>query len=341
MKKHIFTLVFALSSLAMRAQVYYSDGNFDPGLYEQKRDAARERILKNHIIATKVYRYDADSNKSDKGNNGFLTEEHQYDEKGNLVDYKTLNKHGRITTEYLYRFDDKGRNIEFTELKRNGNIHRQITNSFDKAGNNIDTHWYYSDQFSIHKTRKYDDKNRMTEQAYFYRHDKRKGYYYTFSYYDDGSKKQSIEYNPNGKAMHTWNYDCAPIGELAREKQKDTTKVCVRFETDKNGNQVKVKEEFVKNGPMVRRINKYDLRDNLLDMESYDIKGHIITHTNITYNEMNQITEYTAYKKRSDVISGRLVYIYDADGNIVKLLTYKGVDKPKYVVKYSYLASKE
>jgi len=338
MKKHIFTLTFALSSLAMRAQVYYSDGNFDPGQSDQKNEAARERILKDHIGIIRAYRYDADSGKGMKSNQGFLAEEKQYDDKGNLIDYKNINKHGRITYEYLSRFDDRGRNTEYTQLNRNGKIETQWTYTYDKNGNMTDMHTYSHDP-SGHMNKKYDDKNRLIEQTWYYKHDSKVGSHYKYSYYDDGRKKQTVEYSPKGKVLHTWNYDCSPIGKLATPNIKDTSKVCVRYETDANGNQIKVKEEFVKRGNMVRMVNKYDLHDNLIDMADYDIKGRVVYHSSVAFNDMNQATEYTSYKKRSDVISGRLVYVYDTDGKIIKLLTYKGVDKPKYVVKYSYLAS--
>ena len=338
MKKYFFTLAFLLSGLAMRAQVYFGDGSYDRRLYDQKNEAARERILKGHIGIIRAYRYDADSGKEMKNNNRFLAEEDQYDDKGNLIDNKDINKHGRITNEYLYHFDDKGRRIEFTQLNRNGNIEMQCTYAYDKNGNQTDIYTYSRDP-SEHSVKKYDDKNLLVEQTWYYRHDSKVGGHFKYFYYDDGSKKQTVEYSPKGKVLHTWNYDCSPVGELVRPKFKDTTKVCVRYETDKNGNQIKVKEEFVKQGITVRRINKYDVHDNLIDMASYDRKGHIIYRSSIAFNDQNQATEYTSYKKRSNTVRARLVYEYDTNGNIIKLLTFKGVDKPKYIVKYSYLAA--
>lgn len=339
MKKHIFTLIFALSSLAMRAQVYYSDGNFDPGQNDQKNEAERERILKSHIGTVKVYRYNADSGQELNGKNGFLAEEDQYDDKGNLIDYKNINKHGRITSEWLYRFDDKGRRTEYTLLKPNGNIKMQWTYAYDKNGNATDLHSYYSDYPSWHIVKKYDDKNRLIEQTHFYKHDKKIGSHYKYFYYDDGSKKQTIEYNPKGKVLHTWNYDCSPVGKLATPKFKDTTKVCVQYEKDDKGNPVKVKEEFVKRGRVVRIVNKYDIHDNLLDFADYDIKGRVWFRNSYLYNDNNQTTEIRIYKHKTNEVSSRVVYVYDTDGKITKALTYKGLDKPKYVVKYNYMAS--
>ncbi len=338
MKKYIFTLVFAALCLTIKAQVYYSDGNFEPGQYDQKKEAERERILKSHIGIVRAYRYEADSGKEMKGNHGFLAEEDQYDDKGNLIDYKNINRLGRITDEFLYRFDDKGRCVESTRLNRNGKINIQWTYAYDKNGNMTDMHTYSHDP-SGHMAKKYDDKNRLVEQTWYWRHDSRVGSHYKYSYYDDGSKKQTVEYSPKGKILHTWNYDCSPVGKLATPKFKDTTKVCVRYETDKNGNQIKIKEEFVKRGSEVRSVNKYDLHDNLIDMAGYDIKGNIVRRSSVVFNDHNQATEYIAYKKKSNTVSGRLVYEYDPNGNIIKLLTYKGVDKPKYVVKYNYLAA--
>jgi len=337
MKKHLLAIVFIFSCIAVQAQVYYSDGNEDPS-QNVRSDSARKRIVSKHIVAINVY-----CSKSDTGQEGtkksYLSSVTKYDDNGNMVDYQILNKHGNTIQEYLYRYDNDGRNLEFTVLKRSGKIKRQITYDYDKSGNNIMTHWFFDDYPPARRVRIYDDKNHLLEQTYFYYHYKKQGSKYKYSYYDDGSRKQSVEYNRKGKVLHTWNYDCSPVGQMAGAK-KDTSKVCIRYETDKNGNRIKVTEEFEKRGDVVRRVNKYDLHDRLLDVSDYNKKGKVVYRYSYDYNANGRMTEAIYYKPGSgEKVKFRYTYVYDSNSDLSKYVAYKYA-RPQYVYKYEYQISK-
>ncbi len=339
MKIHLLALVFIFSCLATRAQVFYSDGNTDEGQSLQQTDSARKRIVANGIRLVHIYRSKADSGQSGK-KDSYLSVIYKYDDRGDLIDYQILNKHGNTIQEYLYRYDNDGRNVEYTVLKRSGKIKRQMTYDYDKAGNNTETHWFFDNDPPARRVRIYDDKNHLIEQTYYYDHYKKQGSRYTYSYYDDGSRKQSIEYNRKGKILHTWNYDCSPVGQLAGSKFKDTSKICVRYETDKNGNRIKVTEEFVKRGNVVRRVNKYDLKDRLLDVSDYNKKGMVVYRYSYNYNNDGRIIEALFYKTGSgDKVKTRYTYDYDPKGKLLQQLVYKH-SRPEYVYKYDYLVSK-
>jgi len=340
MKKHFLTIVFIFIAVAMQAQVYYSDGNTDEGQQSHKTDSIKNHLVANHITGIKMFKYRSDSSES-KPARGYLALYYKYDDHGNLVDYKGYSKSGRIKDEWIYRFDDHGRDIERTGLTRNGRIYRQITNDFDKAGNNIETHWYNRGTYpSWHLSRKYNDKNQLVEMIYSTKNDRKLESRFTYSYYDDGSRKQSVEYNRKGKVLHTWNYDCSPVGELAGAK-KDTSKVCIRYETDKNGNRIKVTEEFEKRGNIVRRVNKYDLHDRLLDVSDYNKKSRIVYRYSYDYNNDGHMKEALYYKLGSgDKIKNRYTYVYDTKGDLVQQVVYK-YTKPDYILKYDYLVSKQ
>ena len=339
MKQQLLILVFIFSCICTRAQVYFSDGNSDEGQYLQQTDSARKRIVTNGIKSVRVFRSKADSAHSGS-KDSYLADVYKYDDRGNLIDYQVLNKHGNTIREYLYRFDADNRNVEFTALKRNGKIKRQMTYDYDKAGNNIETHWFFDDDPPARLVRNYDNKNHLVEQIYYYNHYKKQGMSYKYSYYDDGSRKQSVEYNRKGKILHTWNYDCSPVGQLEGYKFKDTSKICIRYEMDKNGNRIKVTEEFVKRGNVIRRINKYDLHDRLLDVSDYNKKGKIVYRYSYDYNSDGRMIEALYYKMGSgDKVKSRFTYVYNAKGDLVQELTYKH-SKPAYVYRYNYLVSK-
>lgn len=175
--------------------------------------------------------------------------------------------------------------------------------------------------------------------AYTYKNDRKQGSHFTYSYYDDGSRKQSVEYNRKGKVLHTWNYDCSPVGQMAGAK-KDTSKVCIRYETDKNGNRIKITEEFEKRGDVVRRVNKYNLHDRLLDVSDYNKKGKVVYRYSYDYNANGRMTEAIYYKPGSgEKVKYRYTYVYDSNSDLSKYVAYKYA-RPQYVYKYEYQISK-
>ncbi len=336
MKKYLFTLFLALIWFGAKAQMYFNDGSFNIGSSRIWPDEARKRRLDEHLAGTKVYKFYADSAKVKRKHNGYLSQEVHYDKYGNVAEFINRNKHGKMTSYNSYVFNDKNQYIQYTQLDRKERLSFHMANSFDKNGDCTDIWFFYRSSSPSHKVQRFDSSHRMVEMIYKYKNDKVSSRF-EFSYYDDGSKKQTKEYDRKGKIVHTWNFDCNPVGKLEAKKFKDTTKICVRYEKDKDGNPIKIKEEFIKQGNLVREVEKYDSRDNLLDEAYYDKQGRISSHITYTYNSNGRMVSYISYRKHSDKIASKYEYTYGTDNEVSEAMIFDRHDKPKYVLKYAYL----
>ena len=341
MKNLIILTLLLFSVLTINAQAFYLDNKSDVMANEHSNAKFRQHILDNHIITIKYYTY------KNGDTVGYLSGLAKYDAKGNVTETEGFKKNGKIVIHQLFKYDDNNRNIEYTGLKSNDKFFYKNTNVYDINGNVIDYRYYYKrpDNMIYHMVYRYDDKKNMIENEGY---DKKNRLYErtTYSYYDDGSKKQTILYDDKGKVDRIWNFDCNPVGTAEHDKLKDTTKVCIKYETDKNGNKIKIKEEnnvreennirgslFQR---YVRNISKFDVNDNLIDFTSYKKNGKVIKHWSRDYDSKGNAKDYVIYKRNSNEIKVRYVYTYDNSGNMVETVSYKNSDKPDKIWKCIY-----
>jgi len=322
--------------MGAKAQMNFNDGSFNVGSPRIWSDSARQRVLQAHIASIKVYKYYADSATKKRKYNGHLAQKYRYDQYGNMAEYSELNRRGKMTEHYSYTFNEKNQYIHFTELNSRGRLSFHMDNYYDKNGDCTDIWFFYRSAAPEHKVQRFDNNHNMLEMTYKHDNDKKVSWRFEFSYYDDGSKKQTIEYDRRGKIDHTWNFDCSPVGKLATSKFKDTTKVCIRYEKDKAGNPVKIKESFIKQGNLVRFVDKYDIHDKLLDEAYYDKKGRISSHTTWGYNSKGRMISIIAYQRHSDKIAYQYAYSYGPDNELSEAQYFGKNNKPKYILKYVY-----
>ena len=292
--------------------------------------------MHNNIRNVKTY-YQKPGNKKNPAP-GYLISENTFDEQGNCTEYKSFTKSGRMKKHWIYKFNSNNDYIESTQLKANGRFISKFTWEYDSFSNLTDTrlYWKKPDKMSWHSKSVYDDKNNMTEIKYLTAQDKKLTDRYVYSYYPDGGKKQTLEYNRKGKIIHTWNYDCDPTGNAGINHLKDSSKICIRYETDKNGNRIKIKEENIKQGRRTRTISKFDKNDNLLEWIGYNRKGRIILHSRALYDDKNNITERTQYKKDKTEVLKKFLFHYDTAGNLTEEIAYKGASTIDHVTKFDY-----
>jgi hypothetical protein len=338
MKNLIILILFLFAALSINAQAYYLDTKSDVMAMENNTAKYRIHISDNHITSIKSFAYKGDDTV------GYLSYQSKFDAKGNVVEQEQFKKNGKIKYHAIYKYDDNNRKTEVTWLKRKDKFNYKQVNTYDEAGNVINYSFYMKrpDNIMWHYIYKYDAKNNMIENT---------GYDYKnrlfdrtiYSYYDDGSKKQTTMYNDKGRVERVWNFDCNPIGKDVADKLKDTTQVCVKYETDKNGNKIKIKEEnnvkghhfFVFNRHL-RTISKYDRNDNLLDLATYKMNGKEIRHWSNSYDDKNNFKEHIEYKPNTKDIKLRNVCVYDNSGNVIETMVYKKSDKPDVVYKLVY-----
>ena len=296
-------------------------------------------IHDNHITSSKLFHYKTQAD-ADAGKNGYLYEEYAYDANGNQTDYKFYKKNGKVKYHYSYKWNDEGKSTEFQWLKKDGSMKMKNTTAYNGAGKVIEEKqfWKSDNDLAWHSTSTYDAQQNLIGLKYLLNNDKKLYRRYAYSYYPDGSKKQTIEYNRKDVVKHIWNYDCNPAGSLETKSLKDSSKICIRYETDKDGNQIKIKEQNVKQGKTVRIITKYDIHDNEIYSVGYKASGKETRHVESSYDNRDNLTERKLFKPNTAELKNRWVVHYDNSGNVTESKAYKGSELTHFW-KYSYTKS--
>jgi len=336
MKNLFATLLLIASAYLTSGQVIYSDSREDYLMAMQRNKNFRAHIAAGNIASVQTFGY--------KRTNatGYLMYESRYDKRGNNTDWIMYNN-GKVKMRNTTDYDDSNRVTEYASYNRTGKLKGMGKNTYDKAGNLIEQDVYKKNPQTINSktTRTYDSKNNITESKTFDKKGNLKNRI-EYTYYDDGSKKQTMQYSGSGKLIRIWNFDCNPVGTIEAKKFKDTSKVCIHYETDKNGNPIKVKEEYTGAGMFgrtIRTVSKYDKNNNQIDAATYALNGKELSHWSGIYNASGKVTEYITYKSGTQKILYRSTYEYNSDGNITEGVAYKNSQKPLSKWKYVYSSS--
>ena len=329
MKKHnLIIILFCLTFSFAKSQ------EFEYSLNQGKNKIEwRKKIMEARIKSTKAIK--TYPGKKDKQ---YLQYEYQYDKLGNLIESKTFNRRGKTIGRYTMMHDSRNNETEYIEYRRNGKMRCKFTYEYNDSGYLVNQHSYWKNAAKPgwYYTKTYDKNNKILELVYLY--PTRKGdkisTRYEYAYYPDGSRKQTIEYNRKGKIEHEWNYECNPEGSIDSKKLKDTSKVCIRYETDKDGNKITIKEEFVKSGRTVRILSKYNAKGNMIEYAGFDKKGSERYKTTYEYDKNQNLTAMQSFSKGKS--KKRYVYECDASGFVSKSYTYTKSDKPDCIYTFEH-----
>ncbi len=339
MKNLIAAILFILSAFFASGQAYYNDSREDVLNAMQRNMNHRVHIAAEKITSVQTFGYKRDNPV------GSLMYESKYDSRGNITDWITY-KQGKVKSHNSNTYDDSSRVTQFAYYKGNSKLKVMSVNIYDKAGNEVEQDYYWKNPKIITSKiiKIYDKTNNITEAKTF----DKKGILVSrieYTYYDDGSKKRTTQYSDKGKVLRVWNFDCNPVGKLQAKKFKDTSKICVHYETDKDGNPIKIKEEYKgeKGGGMygktIRSVSKFDKNNNLVDAADYNLNGKQLSHWSATYNKSGKIAEYIIYKDGTELVDSRTTYTYNSDGNVEESLIYKQSAVPVFSRKYVYISS--
>jgi hypothetical protein len=336
MKKFFAFVLFFMPVFIVSGQVIYTDSREDFLASMLRSKIFRENIAAKNITSERTIGY----NRNDT--TGHLIYEARYDTRGNNTDWVAY-KHGKVKMHNTASHDDSSRLTGYASYNGKGKLKSMSTNTYDKAGNLIeqDVYWKNTKTTATKIFKTYDNRNNVTETKSLDSKGKLKNHI-VYTYYDDGSKKQTIQYSGTGKVKRVWNFDCNPVGISEAKKFKDTSKVCIHFETDKDGNPIKIKEEYTGAGFLgrtLRNITKYDKDNNMIDASSYNLKGKQLTHWSASYNQSGRIAEYIMYKAGSQKTWFRTTYSYNNDGNMAESVVYKKAQVPFSTMKYVYTSS--
>jgi hypothetical protein len=333
--KYAFLIAAFLFCVGAGAQVIYFDTK-QPNGQEDNEKVFRDQKVRNHITASKSYNYKtasaADTSK------GYLFIEQSYDGNGRMVEYKQHRKSGKLRYHSSYAYNEKGKMTENIEYLPNGKALYKNTTQYDSEGNVMEQFQYLRGETTPwwHAIATYDDKNNITTLKFLMKNDKKLYRRYEYSYYPDGSKKQTVEFNRKEKVKHTWNYDCNPTGTLEASAFKDSSKICIRYETDKDGNPIRIKEQNVKQGSIVRIVTKYDKSDHEIFSASYDASDGMKKHVDTKFDANGNCTEVDVYKPYSNETKYKYVYQYDSTGNLAEEFSYKNGAQLTFMQRFTY-----
>jgi len=338
MKKILITLLIVIPAFAVSGQASYNDSREEFMTAMQQTRKSRAHITALRILSVQSFEY-KNVNKPGK-----LSYELRYDSKGNITNWLEYRKNGKIKRQSLVSYNDSNWVTISASYNGAGKQNWKIRFSYNTLGRLIEHDTYKRDsQKIVSKTiNTYDNKNNIIESETFGKKGNLKSRT-EYNYYDDGSKKQTTMYSAKGKIKQVWNFDCNPIGDLRAKKLKDTSKVCIHYETDQDGNPIKVKEEYAETGifgTMERTVTKYNKDNNVLDVSAYKLNGKQTSHFSASYNSQGNLTEYIMYKAGTTKPWWRNSYTYTSDGNMETEAFYWRADQtPANTFKYVYNSS--
>jgi hypothetical protein len=336
MKKLIGIILLSIPAYLTTGQATYNDSREDFLMAMQRNKNYRAHIVAGNIASVQTFGY------KHANSEGYLMFESRYDKRGNNTDW-FLYRNGKVKQHNAAKYDDSNMVTEFAFYKGSGKLKRMTANTYDKSGNLVEQDLFRKNPKKLYtKTIKtYDSRNNITGTKLF----NNKGELQSrieYTYYDDGSKKQTTEYNGSGKVKRIWNFDCNPVGKSEAKKIKDTAKICIHYEKDSAGNPIKIRDEYTHDGwfgATVRTITKYDKDNNMIDVATYNLNGKRLSRWSASYNASGRITEYILYKDGTGKPQFRTTYTYNKEGNMEGSVIYKKTNVPFSSRKYIYTSS--
>ena len=260
--------------------------------------------------------------------------------------FKDNGKAKKVRQYRAFGFDDKGRcislsggkigkPIEWSHVyKYNDKDYMYILESKNKKGEiaEVQQHNYYKDQPGLYDFVKINGKgdtleytirepiDSITNTSYdrYYKKGKLKYTWYS-EYYPDGQQKRTTATDGKGKVQYVWNFECDANGiEIA--KHKDTSKLCVSREYDKDSTLTKVSLAVDEKGELYKTVEKRNkFKKQLATIRTNETKGYKESEYTNTYASDGQTIlshDYKSYYK------GKLWYstqtAYDTNGNRVE-----------------------
>jgi len=335
MKNFAIIALLMASTFSINAQVISEDDRADFENYIILNAKYHKHIADNHITDVKRVSY------SKKHPEGITKSETKYDSHGNAIENIQYNKHGKFVSHFKYQYNDSNQTTSNIAINKKSKACSGVYYSYDKAGNIIENRsWWKDTGKTVYDwIITYDSKNNPTEAKFYYSKGKLDSRT-VYEYYDDGSKKKTTTYSGKGKVTAVWNYDCNPIGKVQESKMKDTSKVCMHYETDKNGNPIKVKEEYTEAGGLfkyrLRKISKYDKDNHFIELITTKMDGKETWHSCVDFDAKGNETEWRQYVPNTTNVKKRVVYTYNNSGDITQAVVYSKSSATGSIIKFVY-----
>jgi len=279
-----------------------------------------------------------------------------FDTKGNCISLMVNRKNGKLKQQFFFTYSPENRCISKTMLNGKGKEIRKMTYQYNSDTLVTESVLYKKGKEIRKNTSSYNKYREYTEQT-FYKKGKIKAkttskydsirilesYYYkngspdfkwkwTYTYYDNKSRKSSVMYKADGTVKYTWNYDCKTDGEL-KSKHADSTLICQNLEYDADSNRTYTWREFNEKGKPRKMVSVYTKKRVLLQYASYhdnDIPSYFFK-----YNKVTSEIEQQIYYNNKGVERWKTLHTFDSSNNVIESNYYqKGKLSTKTVKEY-------
>ncbi len=297
--------------------------------FSQTLEENERKLLVEHKVKTRSNTdYSFTNGKFSK--TGRLTSVTTYDTKANVLETKTYNMKGEVSTIEKYEYDNSGNRTLYERQSLSGEYKKE--SEYDTENKLIEEYGY--DGSATFRTQlKYDNKSRVLEINYFIADeiDEKRVYNYN-------GNAATVEILKQGKHL-TSKVDLVynESGEVLSEVLKSLDNKILEsksFEYNSNGNIVK--EVKYKNGEFFYEISyAYDANQNLLSISEKTRSEAKFQKKLYTYDDQNRITEYK-WRRNSENDFNIKAYKYGDVGVCNEVHTYYPRTKYTILTKYEY-----
>lgn len=329
MNRLILMFVVMFNGVSAFGQGYFdSEQNSEEAKVSSQRwEDARKNLTENNIKSMKCM-------VTDMNGRTHPSRFYKFDDRGNYITNIFYDKNGIEKNKYENEFNSKNNVTKSTQFKK-GKLKSIYESIYDDRGNMIESKYYDKDnEVSSRHTNNYNSNNLLTESINYRKDGKRISFKWQYEYYPNGSKKQQRIYKGE-KLKWVVNYDCDELPKTEKQMMKDTSKICIKYEYDANGNKVKTIERHDSKGKLdyLERYT-YDKNGNITKTEKSDKHLNFKLTQETTYNTQNLAIEYRNYDFKTQKIETVWFYNY-ADSGLL-LGSYVVNKKNPRSAKYEY-----
>lgn len=254
----------------------------------------------------------------------------QYDKNGRVLEIKTFNPKGEVSTIEKFAYDAKGNRTYYERQSLSGEYKKQ--SEYDQESNLI-LEYGYDGTATFRTTFKYDNNDRVQEIIYLIADDVDEKRVYVYS-----GNKASVDILKNGKFLAskvslTYNAKNEIIKE---EVAAIDGKILESRILEYNAAGKILKEEKFKDGKFFYRLSyEYDVNGELLSISEETATEAKYIKKKFKYDELGRVTEYQWKRNSADDYNIK-VFKYSDKGVCSEEHTYYPKTNYKLLTKYDY-----
>ena len=292
---------------------------------EKKLSDIEKMKLKGNIKSIKSVEYDAKEKfgkivKEKITYDKYPNYEIAFNKSGNQIEFSSY-PYGKLKSKRTYKYDEKGNITELNEYSSNGNLLKKSIYNYDNESNLSNCNIYKSDgslenkivwSYINNKLKEYTklDSDKKTILKYVYK-------------YENDDLTEAKQYGLKGN-LDNFKYDSN--SNLIKQEELNSNENLIKLETSVFDSENNIIEKNIYDSDNVlenKHTYRYNKNNNLIEHTNDDIGWGTFTYR---YNENGELYEQVNFNlKKENTYNLKKIYIYDDNGNWIKLTEFKGV----------------